>query len=155
MLMEISLQILPLSVVKIDLYREIEHKADLAYEIFVSDIDELLRDLIEIFKENAETESSKNFEILNDNLQNIVKKCYNIKMIKDKDESDEFIDSVFDAVNDIISLIDRGYFPVKAENSCVYLIPLRVIFRIKALTYHSLRVKVLGSRIHFWMVFDV
>lgn len=137
------------------MYREIEHKADLAYEIIVNDIDELLRDLIAIFKENAEIESSKNVEVSNDNLQNIVKKCYNIKMIKDMDESDEFMDSVFDTVNDIISLIDRGYFPIKVENSCIYLIPLRVIFRIKALTYHALKVEVLGSRIHFWMVFDV
>ncbi|QIV78489.1 archease [Fervidobacterium pennivorans subsp. carthaginiensis] len=149
---------------KNNLFREISHTADLAYEIEAANVNEMLQDFITIIIQNSEIfeksdtdipESMSNIVNKSNNegtsdLQNVMKKCYNIN----KSNDSEFVDNLFDAVNDIISLVDRGYFPVKVENQCVYFTRKRVILRIKALTYHGLEVK-LGERISLKVVFDI
>ncbi|WP_448384959.1 archease [Fervidobacterium sp.] len=149
---------------KSNLFREISHTADLAYEIEASNVNELLQDFVTIIIQNSEifetsstniTKSISNVVNESNNqgttdLQNVMKKCYNINESSDE----EFVDSLFDTVNDIISLVDRGYFPMKVENQCVYFTRKRIITRIKALTYHGLEVK-LGERISLKVVFDV
>ncbi|WP_176759469.1 archease [Fervidobacterium changbaicum] len=149
---------------KNNLFREISHTADLAYEIVAKDLTELLNDIVQIIMENSDFSegyngnASKSLSHLfkecskkdNKDLQNVIKKCYNIS-----DANKEgFIDDLFDAVNDIISTVDRGYLPVKVENQCVYFTKRRVALRIKALTYHGLQVE-FGEKITLRVVFDV
>ncbi|MFN3328902.1 MAG: archease [Fervidobacterium pennivorans] len=149
---------------KSNLFKEISHTADLAYEIEAANVTELLQDFITIIIQNSEIFETSNSDVPESirntvsesynhgttNLQNVMKKCYNIN-----DGSDEeFVDNLFDTVNDIISLVDRGYFPMKVENQCVYFTRKRIITRIKALTYHGLEVK-LGERISLKVVFDI
>lgn len=140
------------------MFREIDHTADVAYEVIARNLEELLQDVLSILLENSEVtylESDLN-GLLNqqmnklESLQNSIKKCYNI----DKSDSEKFIDSFFDAVNDMISKIDRGYFPIFVEGTCVYFSQRRITLRIKALTYHGLHVK-LGDEISLRMVFDI
>ncbi len=124
------------------MYLELEHTADLRYEIISSNFDEFLEDLLGIIKENLEYEEMEtdDFKV----------KCYEIlKNLND--------DAIFDVVNDIISLVDRGYTPESTKGICMNFKKVLVKnFRIKALTYHMLSVCVdEEGRISATLVFDV
>jgi len=136
--------------VKINLYREIEHKADLCYEIYAENTEELLKDVVDILLKNSEANNIDN-ALLNC-LENFTKKCYNILSEK---LTDNFSDAVFDAVNDIISLIDRGFYPFKIERLCIYFCKININLRIKALTYHRFVVEKKDAKIYARMVFDI
>lgn len=162
------------------MYREIEHKADIAYEIEAESFEMFLKDVVEIILKNS-TELSKNSEKQNENdifdifeglenekeefkninninnFENVTQKCYNInKNGNDFTITDtELEDFVFDTVNDIITMIDRSFYPQKVEDSCIYFKKGQVNCQIKALTYHNLLVRRQGNKLYARMVFDV
>ena len=140
------------------MFKEIDHKADIAYEVKAKDLDELVKDVISILLENSEESNQKEstesvsfrFPSCLEDLQKTTKKCYNI----DTSDHGKFIDDFFDMVNDIILKMDSGYFPLNSERTCVYFSRKRVALRIKALTYHGLKVEI-DEDISLRMVFDV
>jgi len=133
------------------LYREIEHKADVAYEIIASSVEEVFRDIVSIIKDNTHylvEESSEH----NKNLHNKLEKCYNII----NDDTGEYDDNkLFDAVNDMISLVDRGYYPFETDGCCVRYYKSKIYTELKALTYYNLKIETKDNQIHIRMVFDV
>ncbi len=124
------------------MYRELEHTADLRYEVFSENLVEFLKDLIGIIKENLEYEEAviSDFKV----------KCY--KLLKNLND-----DVVFDVVNDIISLIDRKYLPESVQDVCITFKKVLVTnLKIKALTYHMLSVSVDNfGKISATLVFDI
>lgn len=147
------------------MYREIEHKADISYEIEAQNFEEFLKDVVEILLENSTIflTNSERFEAIEEinkdekdrsandsDLEFLIKKCYNIN-----NESQNYEDFVFDLVNDIISMIDRSFYPKKVKGFCVYFSKAHISCKIKALTYHRLFVKYEGNKLHARMVFDV
>lgn len=137
------------------MYREIDHKADLFYEIVAENVDELLSDIVKILLENSSEKYSENKNILLiECLKNFTKKCYNID-VTNVNTNNEFLDWLFDTVNEIISLIDSGFYPFKTEQGCVYFCERRINLAIKALTYHNLSMKYHEGKLYVRMVFDV
>ncbi len=124
------------------MYRELEHTADLRYEVFSENLVEFLNDLIGIIKENLEYEETETVDF------NV--KCYeSLKNLND--------DVIFDVVNDIISLVDRNYLPESIQDVCITFKRVLVTnFKIKALTYHMLKVSVDNcGKISATLVFDI
>ncbi len=136
--------------VKIDLYQELEHTGDLAYEIRAKNLEELLKDVVYILLKNSELDSSEEFSNFAFEIHD--KKCYNI--ITDV-EDENFSDNLFDIINDLIYIIDKGFQPIKVEGFCVYFRKCKSYLRIKALTYHKFLVQKQGDEIYARMVFDV
>ncbi|MFN3691393.1 MAG: archease [Fervidobacterium sp.] len=148
------------------MYREIEHKADISYEIEAQNFEEFLKDVVEILLENSTifSTNSERFEaieeinkdeknrndFINSDLESLLEKCYNIN-----NENQNYEDFVFDLVNDIISMIDRSFYPKKVKGFCVYFSKAHISCKIKALTYHRFFVKYEGNKLHARMVFDV
>lgn len=138
-----------------NLYREINHKADLSYEIVAENVDELLSDVVKILLENStENHFENENKLLMECLKNFTKKCYNID-VTNVNTNSEFLDSLFDIVNEIISLIDSGFYPLKIEQGCVHFCKRRINLAIKALTYHNLSMKYHEGKLYIRMVFDV
>ncbi|MCX7653851.1 MAG: archease [Fervidobacterium sp.] len=133
-----------------DLYKELEHKADLYYELSAESVEEFLRDVVDILIKNSETRTDEN--VLSNCLENFTKKCYNMLA---NGCTEIYSDVVFDVINDIISTMDRGLYPFKVENSCIYFCKTKVTLRIKALTYHMFFVQRSGEKIYARMVFDI
>jgi len=123
--------------------KQIDHTADLAYEIESHDIIGLLKEIIDIL-----------FEHYKPNLGNFSKeKAYNI--------CEPLEDFIFDTVNDWIFEISVGHFPhdmIKKDGEIV--VKFKKVLRrkgeeIKALTYHLLRLEKRGEKIRTKVVFDV
>ncbi len=124
------------------MYRELDHTADLRYELICDSFESLFTDLIEILKDNYRPVLKKDV---------FFQKEYPIKEIEDM---------VFDTVNDWIYMIDaRKLFP----NNCrignllycdfVGFSELHGI-ELKALTYHELKVAQKEGKIILKVVFD-
>lgn len=136
--------------VTIDLYKELDHTGDLAYEITSQNIEEFLKDVVNILIKNSETSFYENSKDIN--FDEIIEKCYNIV---ENVEGEKLSDSIFDMVNDIISFIDRGFYPLKFQGNCVYFHKSMINLKIKALTYHKFVVEKHGECINARMVFDI
>lgn len=132
------------------MYQELEHTGDLAYEITVNSLEELLKDVVSILLKNSELDSSEEFSNFSFEIHD--KKCYNI--ITDM-ENENFSDNLFDVINDLIYIIDKGFRPIKVEGFCVYFRKCKFYLKIKALTYHKFLVEKRGKEIYARMVFDV
>ena len=123
--------------------KQIDHTADLAYEIESNDIIGLLKEIIDIL-----------FEHYKPKLGNFSKeKVYNIY--------EPLEDFIFDAVNDWIFEISVGHFPhdmIRKDEEIVVKFK-EVLGRkgeeIKALTYHLLRLEKRGEKIRTKVVFDI
>jgi len=123
--------------------KQIDHTADLAYEIESNDIIGLLKEIIDIL-----------FEHYKPKLGNFSKeKVYNIY--------EPLEDFIFDAVNDWIFEISVGHFPhdmIRKDEEIVVKFK-KVLGRkgeeIKALTYHLLRLEKRGEKIRTKVVFDI
>jgi len=123
--------------------KQIDHTADLAYEIESNDIIGLLKEIIDIL-----------FEHYKPKLGNFSKeKAYNIY--------EPLEDFIFDAVNDWIFEISVGHFPhdmIRKDEEMVVKFK-EVLERkgeeIKALTYHLLRLEKRGEKIRTKVVFDI
>lgn len=133
------------------MYKDISHTADLAYEITFRDGEELLRDIISILRLHTDVLEGKTPSAAEKKLQKPKRKCYN--NLRNVDNVNE--DFIFDMVNEMIMIIDTGYFPTKVEGFCVELEPRNVVCRIKALTYHMLSITKEGDYFQLRMVFDV
>ncbi len=133
------------------MYREIEHTADIAYEIIANDTLEVFRDIVSIIKDNTHYLAKKSSE-QKKHLHKKLEKCYNI-INEDTGEFDE--DKLFDAVNGIISLVDRGYYPYETGGYCISYIESRIYTELKALTYYNLKIENVDNQLYVRMVFDV
>uniref|UniRef100_A0A7C5VL87 Archease domain-containing protein n=1 Tax=Fervidobacterium thailandense TaxID=1008305 RepID=A0A7C5VL87_9BACT len=133
------------------MYKDISHTADLAYEIIFQNGKELLRDVISIIASHTEVLEGQRLKVRVKKLQKPQRKCYN--SLRNVDNVNE--DFIFDMVNEIITIIDMGYFPTKVEEFCVELEPRNIVCKIKALTYHMLRITKEGNHFRLRMVFDV
>ncbi|QTA38869.1 archease [Thermosipho ferrireducens] len=126
------------------MYKEIEHTADVAFEIMNESFLGVLKDILDIIVDFYKPEYL--------NCSYYKRQIYEIS----EDE-----DGIFDIVNDWIAAIDLGYFPkeVDFENGnyvtlfCSYTGLLGEKF--KALTYHSLRLEKDQSMYRTKVVFDV
>lgn len=132
------------------MYQELEHTGDVAYEIRAKTLEELLKDVVSILLKNSEPGSSGEFSDFSFEIHH--KKCYNI--ITDV-ENENFSDNLFDVINDLIYVIDKGFRPIKVEGFCVYFRKCKFYLRIKALTYHKFIVEKREDKIYARMVFDV
>lgn len=133
------------------MYKDISHTADLAYEIIFQNGEELLRDVISIIVSHTEVLDGQRLKVRVKKLQKSKRKCYN--SLRNVDNVNE--DFIFDMVNEIITIIDTGYFPTKVERFCVELEPRNATCRIKALTYHMLGITKEENHFRLRMVFDV
>ncbi|MBO8160554.1 MAG: archease [Thermosipho sp. (in: Bacteria)] len=126
------------------MYKEINHTADVAYEITAKDFEDLLKNILNIIKENY---LPKN---INCNTKHV--QTYNIS------END---DGLFDIVNDWISSIDLGYFPISVKKDKNTYITEFCSYqglngeKFKALTYHELNIKYKNGYLFTKVVFDV
>ncbi|HEY8542220.1 MAG TPA: archease [Pseudothermotoga sp.] len=125
------------------MYRELDHAADLRYELICDDIESLFNDLIQILVDNYEP-------ILKHEV--VFKKEYPVKEIEDM---------IFDTVNDWIYMIDvRKIFPYSCEIDDVLYCDF-VAFselkgtELKALTYHDLKIEQKEGKIILRVVFDI
>jgi len=135
------------------LYREIEHKSDISYEIIAKNIEEVFEDMISIIQENIDVVGIEDTVIeQKNNLHRDLEKCYNIT----NENISEFNEDVlFDTINDIISIVDRGYYPFSTNRNCVGFCRMRIYTKLKALTYHDLKIEYHDNQIYVRMVFDV
>ncbi len=123
--------------------RQINHVADLAYEIESNDVVGLLEEIVNILFEYCEP------------------KLGDFSKEKTYDFSEPLEDFIFDTVNDWIFEISVGHFPQdmirKAEKLVVKF--KKVLEKkggeIKALTYHLLRLEKRGEKIRTKVVFDI
>ncbi|MBZ4650499.1 archease [Thermosipho sp. (in: thermotogales)] len=111
------------------MYREIDHTADIAFEIVNDTFLGLLEDILKIIHDTYKVEN------INCNIAKVQE--YDIK---------ENEDGVFDIVNDWIAAIELGYFPVKIEKDKKYKTTFCSYSKIegetfKALTYHNLKIE--------------
>lgn len=125
------------------MYRELDHTADLRYELICDDIESLFGDLIQILVDNYKP-------VLGNKA--VLKKEYPMKEIEDL---------VFDTVNDWIYMIDaKKVFPYscRADSTlqCDFVVfsELRGI-ELKALTYHELKITQKEGKIILKVVFDI
>lgn len=125
------------------MYRELDHTADLRYELICDDIESLFGDLIQILVDNYKP-------VLGNKI--VLKKEYPMKEIEDL---------VFDTVNDWIYMIDaKKVFPyscrVDSTLQCDFVVfsELRGI-ELKALTYHELKITQKEGKIILKVVFDI
>lgn len=132
------------------MYQELEHTGDVAYEIRAKNAEELLKDVVSILLKNSEEYTLEKFSSFPFEID--YKKCYNI--ITDMVD-ENFSDQLFDIVNDLIYIVDKGYRPVYVEGNCIYFSKQKFYLKIKALTYHMYSVKKQGEEIYARMVFDV
>lgn len=124
------------------MYRELDHTADLRYELICDDTETLFGDLIQILMDNYKPVLEK---------RTAFEKEYPIKEIEDL---------VFDTVNDWIYMIDaKKLFPY----NCTVGDTLKCDFvgfsklqgiELKALTYHELKVAQKEGKIILRVVFD-
>ncbi|ODN30280.1 archease [Fervidobacterium thailandense] len=133
------------------MFKDISHTADLAYEVVCRDGEELLKDVIEIVRTHTEFQEEAVRGKNGAKVQKSKRKCYN--KLRNLDNVDE--DLLFDIVNEIILIIDTGYFPTKVEGTCVYFESRKAVCRLKALTYHMLTIEKEGDNFRIRMVFDV
>ncbi|ABR31039.1 hypothetical protein SU69_06025 [Thermosipho melanesiensis] len=122
------------------MYREINHTADVAYEIEANSFLEILNDILNILKENY--------------LPSI--NCKNPKFHKYKIRENE--DAIFDTVNDWIASIELGYFPVELDKD--YVVKFCSFEHLdgtgfKALTYHNLKLERDKNKLKLKVVFDI
>ncbi len=108
--------------------RELEHTADVAYELTFKDLKELFCDIISILKSHA------SFVLSGEEMEEEYPLGGNVE------------DDIFDLTNEMIFNIDSGWIPekVEVENGKVkilYKAASVLSFPIKALTYHMLRVE--------------
>ena len=123
--------------------RQINHTADLAYEIESHDVMGLLRELMGILFDHYRPELGE----------------FTKEKVYDLFEPLE--DFIFDMVNDWIFEISVGNFPhdmIRKEKKIV--VKFRRVLEkrgeeIKALTYHLLRLEKRGEKIHTKVVFDI
>ncbi len=124
------------------MYRELDHTADLRYELICHDMESLFSDLIQILMDNYKPVLGKT---------PVLEKEYPIK---------EMEDLVFDTVNDWIYMIDAKKLFV---HSCRIDNTLKCDFvtfsklqgiELKALTYHELKITQKEGKIILKVVFD-
>jgi len=126
------------------MFKEINHTADVAFEIKAKSFEELLKDILQILKKNYKP---KNINCYNKSAQNY---------LINEDE-----DGVFDIVNDWIAAIDLGYFPVKIWKDDNFYITEFCSYKelegekFKALTYHKLKIEKINDYLYTKVVFDV
>ncbi len=125
------------------MYRELDHTADVQFEIVCESINCVFLDLIEIFKTHYEPI--------------FLSYCVEIEYSINK----SLEDLVFDTVNDWIYLIDaKGLFPtdcvVDGQTLRVRFCAFRSLrgTEFKALTYHGLRISVDENVLKLKVVFD-
>ncbi|MBT1248254.1 MULTISPECIES: archease [unclassified Thermosipho (in: thermotogales)] len=122
------------------MYKEIDHTADVSYEICAQSFLEILKDIIEIFKENYIPKIN----------------CKSYRHYKYKLKENE--DAIFDIVNDWIASIELGYFPVEIyADYTVKFCPFDGITGngFKALTYHKLKIEKIENMLKIKVVFDI
>ncbi|MEJ5229114.1 MAG: archease [Pseudothermotoga sp.] len=124
------------------MYRELDHVADLRYELVCEDLESVFCDLILILKSNYKPVLKRKV---------VLEKQYQIKEIEDM---------VFDVVNDWIYMIDaQKVFPLQCRMgnllycSFVGFSKLRGL-ELKALTYHELKAQTNEGKIMLKVVFD-
>jgi len=123
--------------------KELEHTADVAYEIYFKDLKELFCDIISILKSHA------SFVLSEGNME------------EEYSLNDSIEDTIFDVTNEMIFNIDSGWIPesVEVENDAIkvlYKAASVLSFPIKALTYHLLKVENLKDDIkRVKVVFDI
>jgi SHS2 domain-containing protein len=125
------------------MYREIDHTADIAFEIVNDTFLGLLEDILKIIHDTYKVEN------INCNIAKVQE--YDIK---------ENEDGVFDIVNDWIAAIELGYFPVKIEKDKKYKTTFCSYSKIegetfKALTYHNLKIEKKANKLSIKVVFDI
>lgn len=125
------------------MYKEIDHTADVAYEIIADNFLEILEDIIEIIKINYKPK----------NLNCDVRESQEYDVQENED-------GIFDIVNDWIAAIELGYFPVGVEKKQKYITYFCSYETIegdmfKALTYHNLKIDTKGDKLSLKVVFDV
>lgn len=126
------------------MYKEINHTADIAFEIKAKTFEELLKDILQIIRENYKPK----------NINCAIKKRQNYFIKEDED-------CIFDIVNDWIAAIDLGYFPVKIWKEDNFYITEFCSFKelegekFKALTYHQLKIEKTNGYFYTKVVFDV
>lgn len=146
------------------MYREIPHTADVAYEFECENLEQLLEDVIKVLMENVDPlEFTKNVDSHADTAfehrrgysfntgeskRNERTECFEWELHK----VDE--DTLFDVVNQIISIVDKGWYPEKVSGNCVTFFERPLILRVKALTYHGLKLAKVGDKLFARMVFD-
>ncbi|HOJ88073.1 MAG TPA: archease [Pseudothermotoga sp.] len=124
------------------MYRELDHTADLRYELICDDLQSLFDDLIKILKDNYKPVLSSKI---------VLRKEYPMKEIEDM---------VFDTVNDWIYMIDaQRLFPCDCKIDGSLRSDFATIFELhgtelKALTYHELKVVQKEGKIMLKVVFD-
>lgn len=125
------------------MYRELDHVADLRYELVCEDLESVFRDLIFILKANYRPVLKRNV---------VLEKQYQTKEIEDM---------VFDVVNDWIYMIDaQKVFPVECKMEDLLYCSFAGFSKLKgvelkALTYHELKAQKSEGKIMLKVVFDI
>ncbi|SHH17476.1 archease [Thermosipho atlanticus] len=126
------------------MYKEIDHTADVAYEIKSESFEGILKEILNIIKENYKPK----------NINCSIKHTQKYKIAENED-------GLFDVVNDWIAAIDLGFFPIDIrKHSDVYISEFCSYKglegeKFKALTYYNLNIEKTNTYFYTKVVFDV